>query len=133
MLPFLLGKWLQETMAEAYWEFCHFLQRGKNSKLLTGKNSLKGLLLPQSFSTVCGVSFVNINLNDIYPAIWRSHWSVNNNDNILTIINELLGTSARFYIIILNLVQFLVLRKPEVIEMLFSFQIKWIGDKFINI
>lgn len=118
MLPFLLGKWLQETKVEVYCEFYHFLQRSKNSKLL--RKQVTERLLPQSFSTVYGVYFVNVNLNDIYSAIWRSRWSVNSNDDILTIINELLETSARFYIIILNWVQFLVLRKPEVIEMLFS-------------
>lgn len=132
MLPFLFGKWLQETMAVVYCQFCQFLQWDKNSRFLTGKKVTERLL-PQFFSTVRGASFGNINLNDIYPAIWRSHWSVNNNDDILTIINELFKTSARFYIIILNLVQFLVLRNPEVIEMLFSSSIIWRGEKLINI
>lgn len=101
------------------WIFPFFLQWGKNNKLLTGKKSHRKASF-QSFCTVRGDSLVNINLNDVYPAIWRSRWSVNNNDDIVTIINELLKTSARFYIIILNSVQFLVLGKPEVIEMLFS-------------
>lgn len=116
---FCLANGCKKQWLRLPWIFPFFLQWGKNNKLLTGKKSHQKASF-QSFCTVRGDSLVNINLNDVYPAIWRSRWSVNNNDDIVTIINELLKTSARFYIIILNSVQFLVLGKPEVIEMLFS-------------